>query len=243
MLKRILVNLKYILLSLNILLFPLGSLAQNIMTYIPVKANIYGPVLKVEVDRYFPDLEFKEYFGGLAEQESCISLKHSKCWDPRSQLLTKRERGSGIFQLTKAYREDGTLRFDSLTEMRNKYNADLKELSWDNILQRPDLQIRAMLLMTKENYRRFAPIPTTELEIWKMTDAAYNSGPSSVLKRRVSCGLAKNCDPLIWDANLEKTIVLSTKPIYGTRSPHFINNEHVELIFHKRMHKYQDMLR
>lgn len=231
---------KYILLFICV--YVTSAQAQDVNTFIPPKAYTYAPVLTKEVNTYFPNMEFKHYFGGLAEQESCISLKHSKCWDPSSQLLTKRERGAGIFQLTKAFKADGSIRFDSLQEMKDKYQKDLKELSWSNILQRPDLQIRAMLLMTKDNYRVFSLIPTEEIEKWKMVDAAYNAGPGSVKKRRIKCGLSENCNPEVWDNNLADTVVLSTKPIYGTRSPHFINNEHVEMIFHKRMHKYKTLI-
>jgi membrane-bound lytic murein transglycosylase MltF len=123
--------------------------------------------------------------------------------------------------------------------MRNRYKEDLNELAWSNIYQRPDLQIRAILLMTKDNHRIFNLVPSTEIEKWKMIDAAYNSGPGSVKKRRTVCGLKKDCDPTIWKHNLEDTVVLSQKPIYGNRSPHFINNEHVEMIFDHRMHKYE----
>lgn len=230
------------LLSFIILLLSSYAQAQNIETYVPEKAKVYSPVLKKELAVYFPTLLYKEYFGGLAEQESCISLKHSKCWDPRSQLLTKRERGSGIFQITKAFKTDGTLRFDSLEAMRSKYRNDLKDLSWDNVLQRPDLQIRAMLLMAKDNYKLFYLV-SDDLERLKMTDAAYNAGYNSVRKRRMVCGLTEKCNPNIWFGNLEKTFVLSQKPIYGNRSPQFINNEHVELIFKKRMGKYKPLLR
>ena len=216
-----------------------GIKPSDIKRYIPVQASNHLPTLKKETDYYFPTLTFKHYFGGLIEQESCISLTHSKCWNPKSSLKTKREEGAGLGQLTRAYKADGSIRFDSLAEMRNRYKEDLKELAWSNIYQRPDLQIRAILLMTKDNHRIFNLVPSTEIEKWKMIDAAYNSGPGSVKKRRTTCGLKKDCDPTIWKHNLEDTVVLSQKPIYGNRSPHFINNEHVEMIFDHRMHKYE----
>ena len=133
---------------LGILLLSLSSVqcySENINTYIPGKAYVYIDLLKNELNTFFPEINDKHYFAGLAEQESCISLKHKKCWDPRSQLKTNREEGAGIFQLTRAYKSDGSIRFDSLAEMRNKHNNYLKELSWDTIYNRPDLQIMSAL--------------------------------------------------------------------------------------------------
>jgi hypothetical protein len=220
-----------------LLLITTNAIAVDVKTYIPVKAYRYLPVLKTEVKSFFPDITIPYYFAGLAEQESCISLTHRKCWDPSSTLNTSRELGVGIFQLTKAYRPDGTVRFDTLSDYRKAYNADLNELAWETIATRPDLQIRTMLLMTKDNYKALYPVKN-ELDRFKMTDAAYNSGLGSVKKRRLQCGLTKDCDPQIWDNNVGRMKVLSSKPIYGNRSPQMINDEHVDFIFNIRMHKY-----
>lgn len=217
-------------------------MAQDIRTYIPVNSKKYIPVLKKEVEMYFKELETPEYFGGLIEQESCISLKHRRCWEPTSQLKTSREWGAGLGQLTVAYRADGSVRFDSLSDLRKAHMQELKDLSWNNITSRPDLQIRGVLLMTKDNYKGLYQVKT-QIERLKMADAAYNSGPGSVRKRRLQCGMTKGCDPQIWDHNVGRMNVLSNKPIYGTRSPQFINDEHVEMIFHKRMNKYGIYLR
>lgn len=238
MLKAINLNTIF---SFYILLYSSFVNSQNIETYIPKKALTYIPILKEEVFKYFPNNSYKEYFAGLAEQESCISLTHSKCWDPSSQLLTKREQGSGIFQITRAYNKNNSIRFDSLQGMKNKYNTELKELSWASVLSRPDLQIRTMLLMTRENYSSFHTVHS-ELERLKMTDASYNAGIRSVKKRRLICGMKENCNPQKWDDNVGSIIVLSQKPIYGNRSPQFINDEHVDLIFNKRMNKYKKLM-
>lgn len=215
--------------------------AQDIKTYIPVKATKYLPVMKVEVDNYFKEIDHKEYFGGLVEQESCISLKHSKCWDPTSQLKTSREWGVGLSQITVAYKADGSVRFDSLSDLRKAHLAELQELSWSNVTQRPDLQVRGLVLMSKDNYKVFFEVKD-ELNRLKMTDSAYNAGPGSVKKRRLQCSLTKGCDPKVWDNNVGSIATLSSKPIYGNRSPLSINNEHVDLIFNKRMGKYRPYL-
>jgi hypothetical protein len=225
---------------MGLLLATFAATAQNVRTYIPKNAYTYLPVLKEEIYRIIPDTPLPEYFGGLAEQESCLSLTHSKCWLPTSRLLTSREEGGGIFQLTRAYRPDGTLRFDSLSEARLQWRTELKDLTWENLYSRPDLQIRTMLLMVRKDLNYFSDAPPPEQ--YKFADSAYNGGRSDVVKSRAKCSLTKGCDSNVWFDNVEKVSVKSDKPIYGTRSAKFINNEHVENIFKLRMHKYKPYL-
>lgn len=229
--------MRYIFYTFIVLMSTL-SFAQSIDKYVPENAKLYLPVLKTEVENTFPEVKYPYYFAGLAEQESCISLKHSRCWSPKSMLKTSREEGAGIFQLTRAYNTNGTTRFDSLNDLRAKHMEELRELAWGNVYQRPDLQIRSMLLMSKDNYKVFYLV-NDQKERLKMMDAAYNAGPGSVKKRRLQCGLTKGCDPQIWFDNVELMKTLSQKPIYGNRSPYMINNEHVDLIFNHRMGKYE----
>lgn len=230
------------LLLIGLCLVAFTSTAQkvDVRTYIPKNAYALFPVLQEEIYRLIPETPYPEYFGGLGEQESCLSLTHSRCWLPTSQLLTKREEGGGLFQLTRAYREDGSLRFDSLQAAREQWRTELKDLSWGNLYQRPDLQIRTMLLMVRRDLKLFADAPP--LEQYKFADSAYNGGPGDVKKSRTKCALTPGCNPNIWKGNVEAVSVKSDKPIYGNRSAKFINNEHVENIFELRMHKYRPYL-
>lgn len=221
-----------------VLLLPIAAAGQNVKTYIPEKAFQFLPLVYQEADRIMPEMPFPFYFPALIEHESCISLKHSRCWSPTSQLLTERERGAGLFQLTKAFRADGSIRFDSLSDMRKVHYNELKELSWNNILQRPDLQIRAGILLTRSNYQALFPI-TNPWERLAMTDAAYNGGLGHVNQDRRLCGLKANCDPLKWFDNVELHSVKSRKPLYGNRSAFDINRHHVKDVLYTRMPKYQ----
>lgn len=213
--------------------------APDVKTYIPEKAYKYVPVMKKELDAYFPTFPVHHYFGGLAEIESCIYLTHKRCWDPSSKLESPRELGIGIPQLTKAYNKDGSIRFDVLADLRRAHPVELKELNWQNIESRPDLQFRGMIFLTKGNWNRFSNIPNVFEQI-KFTDAAYNGGAGGVNNERRACGLAKGCNPKVWTGNVERYCLKSKKPLYGNRSACDINRDHVRDVF-IRMPKYESL--
>lgn len=207
-------------------------------TYIPPGAVKYASVVKVENATYLPSWYQPAYFGALIEHESCVSLTHSKCWNPKSQLKTAREEGAGLGQITRAYKADGSVRFDALSDMRKQYRTALNELSWSNVYSRPDLQIRTIVLMTGANLRSFADVPSPH-ERMAMVDAAYNGGVGGVRKERRICGLTRNCDPQKWFKNVELTCGKSLKALYGNRSACDINRHHVTDVVKTRLPKYR----
>ena len=212
----------------------------NLKEYIPKNVERLGPTVYKEYKKFGPRDMYPWYFYSLIEQESCITLTHSKCWNEKSQLKNSRENGIGLFQLTRAWDKNGKLRFDTLTDLSRKYK-DLKELNWNNVLNRPDLQIRAGILLSKENWNKLSPV-TDVFERHAMADAAYNGGINHVLKERTACGLLKGCDPQKWFGHVEKiTTVKSQKKIaaYGNRSVWTINREHASLVMNTRLSKYQ----
>ena len=216
--------MKRLYMLVGVLLFLLGvsASAQDVKTYIPEKAYPLLPTFYKEAERLMPSIPTPAYFGALGEQESCIHLKHPRCFAPNSQLLTKREQGLGIFQTTRAFKTDGSIRFDALTEMRAKYMQELRELSWDTYKTRPDLQIRTAVLMVRESYNRLLEVkdPMARLQ---MADAAYNGGFGGLNKERIGCGMAKGCDPQRWFGHVEKYCLKGTKPLYGNRTACMIN--------------------
>jgi len=204
---------------------------------LPPGAIKYGPMLKTEQMKYWPDHPRPELLAALVEQESCISLKHSKCWNPGARLKTDREEGAGMGQLTRAYRADGTVRFDTLTDMRSRY-APLADMSWQNIYARPDLQLRAMVLLAKEAARPFVRARA----MLEFGDAAYNGGVGGVQKERRACQLSQGCNASEWFGNVERHCLKSRQPLYGGRSACDINREHVTGVFVIRPGKYRLML-
>ena len=207
-------------------------------TYIPPQAFTHKETIRTELDKHFNYIPTYNYVPALIEHESCISLKHSRCWNSTSELRTKREQGLGLSQVTRAFREDGTVRFDVLTDMRKKYLAELKEANWDTFKHRPDLQIRLTVLLLRDNWRALRDVedPMARLH---MTDAAYNGGIGWIQRERRACGLAKDCNPGLWFDNTERYCLRSKKVIYGNRSVCDIAAGHPSDVFKNRLPKYE----
>lgn len=213
--------------------------APDVRTYIPAQAYTYAPILKAEQMRFWAQHPAPEMLAGLVEQESCLSLTHSRCWNPSSSLKTKREEGAGLGQITKAYRSDGSVRFDALSEMRSAHR-ELAGLTWDNVYQRPDLQLRAIVLKTQDDYKALSMVadPRQRLDF---ADASYNGGRLGVMDERRACGLKAGCDPQIWFGHVELTCLKSKAPLYG-RDACQINREHVQMVIRVRSLKYRSLM-
>lgn len=205
---------------------------------LPAGFHKYGATLKAEQLRYWPDHPDPAALAALVEQESCVSLKSPRCWNPSARLKTDREEGAGMGQITRAYRADGSLRFDSLADLRSQYSAELSGWGWDNVYQRPDLQLRALVLMSRDTARPFRASAG-----WlHFGDAGYNGGVAGVQKERRACKLSPGCDPGQWFGHVERHCLKSRQPLYGSRSACDINREHVAGVFHIRRTKYVDAM-
>lgn len=211
-------------------------LAQS--NQIPQQAYTFRETIRNEIETHWQEIPNYNYIPALIEHESCITLKHKKCWNSQSRLKSSREEGAGLGQITRAWREDGSLRFDSLEDLRTRYKSQLKEAKWETIYNRPDLQIRMILLMSRDNYRNLYDVEDS-YERLAMSDAAYNGGMGGLRKGRRVCGYTKGCDPFKWFGHVERIVVKSTKVLYGDRSANDINKHHVKDVLKIRMPKYQ----
>ena len=207
-------------------------------SFIPPNAYVLRPVVIKEVDNIFPDIPNRHYVPALIEHESCITLRHKRCWSPTSRLKTYREEGAGVGQITRAYNKDGTIRFDALTELRTRHRRYLAELTWDNVYQRPDLQIRALTLMVRDNYKSLYDVDEP-MQRLAMTDAGYNGGMGGLQRERRQCSLVKGCNPDFWFGNVERFCMKSKKVLYGNRSACDINRYHVLDVMTVRLPKYE----
>ena len=177
------------------------------------------------------------YLASLVEHESCISLKHSRCWNPNSRLKSAREEGAGLGQITRAYTSTGKVRFDALQEIKNKH-IELQELTWYNVYTRPDLQLRAVVLKMRDNYQYYLPYTDSDNAL-AFADAAYNGGIGGLNNERRACKISSNCNPAVWVGNVELFCLKSKAALYGQRSACDINRHHVKDVLIVRAPKYR----
>lgn len=227
-------GLTYIALAL--LAMPLVSKAESY----PKAAEQLLPVLRAELASQWPDHPMPHYLGGLLEHESCITLTHPMCWSTTARLRTPREEGCGPMQVTRAWRPDGTLRFDTLADLRRRH-ASLAEWSWANCYERGDLQMRAAVLFTRELFERFGMAADVHNR-FGFADVSYNQGPGRTEADRRACSLTKGCDPTRYWEHVEKTCTASRAALYGRRSPCDISRHHARDVVMARAPRYRQVL-
>jgi hypothetical protein len=160
------------------------------------KADKYLPVVVEAINSIWPTMPMRSFIPSQIEQESCISAKHSKCWNPNVELRTSRELGFGLGQLTIAYKADGSVRFNAWEEIKDK-DPSLKNWAWADRYN-PLLQIKAIVVKDRFNFQRLTfPIAST-LDRMAFTAVTYNAG--SVVKDRSLCLARTDCDASKWFA-------------------------------------------
>ena len=199
------------------------------------KAKPWLPALASEQRAAWPDHPAPWVLAGLIEQESC-----PKCWNPASRLRTAREEGAGLTQFTRAFRPNGSVRFDTIADLRARY-PQMRELTWGNVYQRPDLQLRGTVLMSRDLYAKFDAAPG-EAGL-HFTDAAWNAGAGRIQRDRRACRLTNGCDYQQWFGHVERTCTASRVALAGYgRSPCQITVEHVANVFKRYGPRYRGML-
>lgn len=211
-------------------------LAPGLRAQVPPQALQHLPTL-VSVQRsIWPDAPMPAFLAAQVEQESCISLKHSKCWNPRAELKTSREWGRGLGQVTTAYREDGSIRFDKQAELRMRFPS-LRGWTidrWDD----PAYQLTALVEMDKSIYRLWPDAATTRDRLG-FTLSAYNGGEGGVRQDRLLCRNTGGCDPTRWFDHVERQSLKSKVAFKGYgKSPFDINREYPHLVLGLRLPKY-----
>lgn len=213
-------------------------MAPAVAADVPPGALAYAPVLASVQARVWVEAPEPWTLAGQVEQESCISLKHPRCWNPRAELKTSREYGFGFGQLTVAYREDGSVRFNKFDEVRAAYPS-LKDWSWAE-RYRADYQLQALVELDRTLWSRSSWASSRPKERWAFTLAAYNGGMSGTLQDRLLCERTAGCDPAVWFENVEKTSLKTRRvnPGYG-KSAFEINREYPRLVLTTRRAKYE----
>lgn len=219
-----------ILLSALLMMFS-GSAKAELL---PPLAERYLPVLLAEQREHWPSMLDPPILAGQVEQETCITLKHARCWSPHAELRTSRERGVGLGQITQ------TARFDALAEMRSQFPQALGAWSWaDASIYDPTLQLRALVLMDLRNWRAITGAATAGDRI-AMTLAAYNGGLGGLASDRAICRGTAGCDPGRWWGHTEHTSRKARATASGYGKSFFdINREYPRLITQARAPRYR----
>lgn len=222
-----------VLLVILMALLVLPAAAADIL---PQQAYTLLPQLRSIQEASWADAPMPSFLGAQVEQETCPSLRHRDCWNPRAQLKTSREWGYGLAQTTIAYRADGSIRFNKQAELRAQY-ASLRNWSDDDKFN-PTYQLTALVEMDHGIYRRVAGAATTNDKL-AFTLSAYNGGESGVRQDRVLCDNTGGCDPTKWFGNVEKYSLKTRKvnPGYG-HSAFDINREYVRNVIYERRPRY-----
>jgi len=208
---------------------------------VPPQALEHLPTLVQTQRSIWPDAPMPSFLAGQVEQESCISLRHLKCWNPRVELKTKREYGFGLSQFTVAYREDGSVRFNKWAEMRMRYPS-LRGWTWENRFD-PAFQLTAMVELDKSIYRIWSDAASTRDRLG-FTLSAYNGGEGGVRQDRLLCRNTNGCDPSRWFGHVERNSLKSKVAFKGYgRSPFEINREYPPNVLDLRRKKYEPFFR
>jgi hypothetical protein len=201
---------------------------------IPALAQVYLPMLMAVTTALWPTMPDPALLAAQVEQETCISLKHSKCWNPRAELKTSREYGFGLGQLTV------TPRFDNFKESKG-WDKTLAGWTWENRYD-PEMQLRALVAYDRNLHRQVKAAATAD-DRMAFTFSAYNGGMGGVLKDRVLCGKTAGCDPAKWLGNVEHTSFRAKTSVKGYGKSFFaINREYVHNIMVVRSPKYREAL-
>lgn len=205
---------------------------------VPPGARRYAPLLAEKQATIWPKVPDPWTLGGLVEQESCVSLRSRRCWNPRAQLKTYREYGFGFGQITIAYNRNGSERFNKFKELKREY-ASLHAWRWDDRFN-PGYQLAAVVEMVHGLWHRMPPAHDATSH-WAFTLSSYNGGRGGLLQDRRYCANSRHCDPTRWFGNVETHSLKSRvpHPAYGGQSWYSINRGYVRNVLKIRRAKYR----
>ncbi len=199
---------------------------------LPANAKMYLPMLKTEQQTYWADMSLPSALGAQIEQETCISLKSKRCWSPRVELRTSRERGVGLGQITK------TARFDALGEVVASNRQALAGWGWDSNLYDPKYQLRALVLKDKQGWSVMHGA-ASDSDRLAFTFASYNGGIGGVMSDRKMCQATRGCDAGRWFGNVEYTSLKAKKAVAGYGVSFFqVNRDYVRNVMVVRRARY-----
>jgi hypothetical protein len=198
----------------------------------PPAALALLPLLALELTTFWPDLSPRSLVAAQVEQETCYSLTHPKCWNPRAELKTSREYGFGLGQATV------TDRFNTWADLRGRYARELGGWTWEDRFD-ARYQLRAIVLYDRELYRRCAPLMASTRDGHACMASAYNGGFGGFTRDRSLCANTDGCDRERWFGNVERVSYKAklAAPGYG-KSFFDVNREYVRNVLDVRRPRY-----
>lgn len=203
---------------------------------IPPNAEIYLPLLLSTLTAIWPAAPTPSFLAAQIEQETCVRLTSPKCWSPRAELKTSRENGVGFGQVTRAFRADGSIRFDKQSELIAAH-ASLKGWTWETRYN-PEYQMRALVELDRSLFRGVS-CATTVADRIKLALSGYNGGEKGVRQDQLLCRNTVGCNPCAWDGHVEIRSLKSRVKWQGYgESAYDINRGYVRNIWTVRRAKY-----
>lgn len=200
---------------------------------VPPQAAQYFPLLKWESENTLHSTIAPSVLASQIEQETCINRK--LCWNPRARRFVPGvEEGIGLGQVTRTWHRNGSIRFDTLTELRGD-DSFLTSWNWTDPYN-PNYQLRALAIMDRKCLRS-AEGALDEARV-AMALSCYNGGSGDVKAGRLMCRSAKSCNRNLWWENVEFYSKKSRLVSNNQKSNFTINREYVYNILKIRLKKY-----
>lgn len=204
---------------------------QELIGEIPKSYYTYETLLLKVLKEEWEDNPYPAVIPSQIEQETCISLTHSKCWTPYAELKTSREYGFGFGQITI------TKRFNTFEEVKT-LNKKLADWQFEDRYN-PQKQIISLIAMMKRNYNSFKDVSNAH-DRMAFSLASYNGGLGGINSDRRICRNTKNCDYTKWWGNVELYSTKAKTNIKGYGKSFFeINREYPRNIMFRRIKKYE----
>lgn len=168
-------------------------------------------------------------------------VRQESRWNEKAHLHTAREDGFGYGQFTVAYKSDGSVRFDALSDTA-KLDPSLRGFSIQTAYDKV-MQLRAVAVVNRICFKRMRKSAISDYDAFALCDSAYNSGAGNVEAAKRVCRLKDGCNPGKWADNVEANLVISNiKPAGYGQSLRDINKTHVHNVMEVFRPKYESVL-
>lgn len=198
----------------------------------PAAALLLLPLLVSEISAHWPELEQRSLLGAQVEQETCYSLKHPKCWNPRAELKTSREYGFGLGQVTV------TDRFNTFADLRARYTRELAGWTWEGRYD-ARYQLRALVLMDRALFASCQRLVASARDGHACMASSYNGGFGGFTRDRALCANTAGCDRSRWFGHVELVSYKARVAVSGYgKSFYEVNREYVRNVLDVRRPRY-----